>query len=236
MTSVFLATPTTRDLSVQYVTSLWQTQIRAAATWMPVVGQALDVGRNILVERFLKSGMDFLLMHDSDATWNQGAVQRLVDRNLPVVTAVIFQRKIPTVPTIGIAAGKSPEGHQMYGFTHTINRVLEKVERDGMPEDKNELLYPKSPDDLEEIDGAGAHFMLIRRDVVEAIRAPWYQNTSINAGEDFYFCRQVKAAGIKMYVDYSVFTGHVVGPGLEIGIRQFLMFRDKVKLGEAWIM
>lgn len=236
MATVFLGTPSTRDFSPQYVTALWQTRVKGPTAWHPVMGQSLDVGRNAVVRRFLEHGYDFLLMHDSDATWHPDAIQRLVDRNLPAVTGVIFKRQIPTVPTIGIEAGKSVEGSQMYGFAHTINRILEKVERDGVPEDQNALLYPERPDDIEEIDGAGAHFMLIRRDVLVKMKEPWYQNTSLNAGEDFDFCRRLKRAGFKLYVDYSVFTGHVVGPGLDIGLKQFLMFRDREKLEVSWIM
>lgn len=231
---IYLGTPTTRDFSAQYVSSLWQTRIYGGAAWTPVLGQAIDIGRNSVVKRFLQTDFEYLLMHDSDATWHPDAVMRLASRNLPVVTAVIFKRGLPTVPTIGVYAGQSTEGHQMYGFAHTVNRILDKVERDGL--EVNEMLYPEKPDDIEEIDGCGAHFCLIRRDVIEAIPAPWYACSTVNGGEDFDFCRKVHKAGFKMYVDYSVFTGHVVGPGVEIGAKEFLMFRDKERINEPWIM
>jgi GT2 family glycosyltransferase len=235
MTTVYIGTPATRDFSAQYVSSLWQTRIAASAAWVPVVGQAIDLGRNTICKRFLTSGFDYLLMHDNDATWHPDAIQRLVDRALPVVSGIIFKRALPTVPTIGVYAGTSVDGHQMYGFARTINRILDKVEKEGIPEEKNELLYPEQPDDIQEIDGAGAHFMLIRRDVIEAIQYPWYECSTTNGGEDFDFCRKVHKAGFKMYVDYSVFTGHVVGPGVEIGLQQFLLYRDK-HAEEPWVM
>lgn len=235
MPDVFIATPTTRDFSVQYVSSLWQTRIHGAAHWTAISGQAIDIGRNLLIKSFLKSGMDYLLMHDSDATWHPEAIDRLLSRNLPVVTAIIFKRSLPTVPTIGKLVGVGVTGAFMYGFADTMNKIVEKCEREHVAADTpNELLFDACEDDVHEIDGCGAHFYAIRRDVLEAIGDNWYQETSTNGGEDFAFCRKVQQAGFKLYADYSVFTGHVVGPGVEIGVREFMLFRDRVKADVPW--
>lgn len=235
MPSIYLGCPTTRDFSAQYVKSLWTSRFPGPMWWEPVIGQAVDLARNLIVEKFLKTNFDFLLMHDSDATWHPEAVKRLVSRNLPVVTGVIFLRKIPTIPTIGKYAGVDVEGHHLYSFADTCNRISERLDREGLTGDfDNVQLFGESRDDLQEVDGYGAHFCLIRRDVLEAIKFPYYQCSSLNGGEDFYFCRQVQAAGFKSYVDYSVFTGHVAGPGIEFGAREFIAFRDKTKLQTIW--
>lgn len=233
MNGVFLGTPVTRDLSVAYVTSLWMTKYDGLMHWQPTIGQAIDIARNQVVSCFLNTDYEFLLMHDSDASWHPEAVMRLAERNLPAVTGVIFSRDLPTVPTIGIYAGVDPSGYHTYSWAHTLDRLI-KMGKDLPPDFKNEWLFDKHKDDIEEIDGAGAHFMLIRRDVLEKTEYPWYQCSSINAGEDFYFCRKIKETGFKLYVDYSVLTGHSVGPGLEIGMKQFLMFTDKKRNSGKW--
>jgi glycosyltransferase involved in cell wall biosynthesis len=236
MANVWLGTPTTRDFPAQYVRSLMQTRLDGLLGFDAVVGQAIDVGRNAVVQHFLqRAEFDYLLMHDSDATWHPEAVQRLAARNLPVVSAIIFKRGLPTVPTIGKQVGVSPQGTTMYSFADTVNRILEKVEQSRLPQDfSNELLFEEQPDDLVEVDGAGAHFMLLRRDVLEKIGYPWFACTSTNGGEDFDFCRRVKRAGFKLYADFSIFTGHVVGAGMEIGLKEFLLFRDKTKVETLW--
>jgi cellulose synthase/poly-beta-1,6-N-acetylglucosamine synthase-like glycosyltransferase len=235
--NIFLATPTTRNFSYQYVSSLHATRIHGGLQWQPVVGQAIDNGRNIIVRNFLKSNCDYLLMHDSDATWHPDAIQRLVDRNLPMVSAVIFMRRLPTVPSVGHRVSHGPQGELMYSFAASVNRILDIMEREKLPEDfRNELVLDKHPDDLQEIDGCGAHFMLIRRDVLEAVRGPWFECTTASAGEDFDFCRKVKAAGFPIYCDFSVFTGHVAGDGIEIGLKEFMLFRDKAKADQVWTM
>ena len=235
MTDVFIGTPTTRDFSPQYTTCLFRSRIHGRAYFTYVYGQAIDIGRNAVVQSFLKTDFEYLLMHDSDATWHEDAIERLASRKLPVVTAVIFKRCVPTVPTIGKFCGLSAGGHHMYSFADTMNRIIDRYQREKQgPENHNEQVFKEQPDDLQEIDGCGSHFMLIRRDVLEKIGAPWFECTSPNAGEDFDFCRKVQKAGFKLYVDYSVFTGHIAGPGLEIGAREFMLFKDKTSFDTAW--
>ncbi len=241
MANIWLGTPTTRDFSAQYVSSLVLTRIHGLMAWDPVIGQAIDLGRNTVISRFLKDPQfEYLLMHDSDATWHPDAVERLASRDLPVVTGVIFKRSLPTVPTIGTRVSTGPAGESLYGFGGTINRIVSKIKQEqaaGRLGNKfaNELLFDPQPDDLEEIDGCGAHFCLIRRDVLEAVTFPWYECTTPNGGEDFDFCRKVQRAGFKMYVDYSVFTGHVAGPGIELGVNQFLQSWNGAEVPTTWI-
>lgn len=227
MPSVFLGTPSTREFSAAYVSSLWLTRFDGPAAWHTIGGQAIDIARNMIIKTFLSSGMDFLLMHDSDASWHPEAPARLVSRNLPVVTGIIFKRALPTFPTIGKDVGPSVQGDgtHLYNFAGTLKRINEIIDREKLTDAaKNELLFEPRAGDIQEIDGAGAHFMLIRRDVLEKIKEPWYQCTNPNAGEDFDFCRKVQAAGFKLYVDYSVFTGHIAGPAFEIGLREYILY------------
>ncbi len=222
--SVYAACPSTRDFSAQYVESLWLTRYHGRLGWTPIVGQDIATARNLICERFLKSGFDYLLMHDSDATWHPEAISRLVSHAAPVVTGIIFMRRLPPVPSIGEkVGGATVEGAQMYSFKKTVERI-QQMDRTGAfrNETRNEILLPEL-NSLEKIDGAGAHFMLIRRDVIEKIRAPWYVPSALNAGEDFDFCRRVQKAGFELYADWSVFTGHVAGPGITLGVREFLM-------------
>lgn len=237
MPKVLMGAPTTRDLPIPYVRSLWTTEIKGTIAWDVVYGQAVDLGRNTLVDRFLTkyTDFDYLLMHDTDATWAPGAVQRLLDRDKPVISGIIFKRSIPTVPTLGKFSSISVDGHYMYSFKDTCNSIVDMVDQSGAEITKNEMLLDIQPGQVREIDAAGAHFMLIRRDVLEKIGENWYECTRLNAGEDFHFCRKVQAAGYKLYADFSVFTGHHVGGNMEIGFREWMLYRDKEKLETEWI-
>lgn len=223
MPSVYAACPSTRDFSVQYVESLFLTRYPGPMAWSALLNQDIQTARNLICERFLKSGMDFLLMHDSDATWHPDAIARLASRNLPAVTGMIFMRRIPPIPSVGQHTAIYADGSHIYSFGETVNRLL-AMNKAGRFNDcsRNEILFDPRADDLQEIDGAGAHFMLIRRDVIEKIGSPWYVCTEHNSGEGFDFCRRAQAAGFKLYADWSVFTGHVAGPGITLGVREFL--------------
>lgn len=231
MPRVFIGTPRTRQYDGAYVRSLVGGNL-AGCYWDEVPGQPADIARNILVDRFQKKKeYDFIALVDSDATWHPEAINRLASRNLPFVCGIFFRRDIPPVPTIGIYAGVSLQGNITYDFGYTIRHVLAHVQRHeiGLEAD-NELVLPETENDLIPIDGCGGHFILIRRDVIEAIKPPWFQNTTVSAGEDFDFCRKVETAGFKMYADLSVYTGHIVGEGINFGLRQFLMFYHNTDL------
>ncbi len=228
MTTVLLGTPTTRDFDALHVSCLLQTDMdKMTSIWYPVVGQSIDVGRNIIVDFALKTKEkpDFLMFIDSDATWHPGAVKRLISRNLPVVTGVIFKRGLPPVPTFGTYAGRNAENDHMYNFGKMSDEIIKRTtERKFDLQTENALLLDKKDDDLVEIDGTGMHFCCIRRDVLEKIKPPRFTRTSWLAGEDFDFCRKVREAGIKIYADFSVYTGHIFSAGMEEGLREFLAF------------
>ena len=95
----------------------------------------------------------------------------------------------------------------------------------------NAVTFPKEYDDIEEKDGCGMHFTMIRRDVLEALEPPYFVTGSeTGAGEDYYFCQQAQKAGFKIHWDKSVYTGHSSGENYDHGLVQFLWI-DKLVNG-----
>jgi len=227
---VMLGTPVRSGFPTDYVKSLWSTRLRASTMWYPVSGLAVDVARNVIVEYFLKhSKSDYLVMHDSDATWHPDAIARLIALDLPFVSAVIYQRAFPTVPFIGYVGEVRDNGETVYSFQHAAGRVID-VALANRYEPKEERAVLFDSDVVEEIDGCGAHFAVIRRDVLEAVEPPYYLVTHPpSGGEDFYFCRKVKEAGFGVYVNYAVHTGHIAGDGVTIGLREFMLYSYRGK-------
>lgn len=221
---VMLGVPTTRGFPVEYVKSLWGTRIKAETHWFAASGLAIDVARNLIVEKFLESRCDYLIMHDSDATWHPDAPARLIACDVPMITAVVYQRRFPTVPFAGIFK-EERDGETVYSFEHAAGRVIDVAVKNGYQPSDNPIPPLFDEDVIEEIDACGSHFVCIRRDVLERVEPPYYSITHRpSAGEDFYFCRKVKAAGFPIYVNYAVHTGHVAGDGLVIGLREFMLY------------
>lgn len=125
----------------------------------------------------------------------------------------------------------------MYAFTGSKNKIVEVISKNfgELPVKKNDFTLPFELNHLQEVDGCGAHFFLVKREVLEAIPYPWFQCTRDSAGEDFDFCRKVKKAGFKIYADFGLYTGHNVGGAVDIGVKEFLKFSDKQE-DTLWIM
>lgn len=248
MTSIMVATPHTRPFDEQYVASLLYMQKPEMMFWSPLAGQAVDHARNILAGRFLKQPEEpeFLLFADSDATWHPEAVMRMASYNLPMVTGCIYRRGLPPNPTFGINAGVNEGGHHVYSFGWAIKQILEVAEKENLGLDApNECILGQPGEYVKEIDGCGMHFCMVRRDVLVKLAemlarpyVPFFQCTAGHAaGEDFDFCRKVQAAGFKIYADFGIHTGHVIGPGIEVGVRELLAFykyNAEVAAKELW--
>lgn len=63
-------------------------------------------------------------------------------------------------------------------------------------------------DELVEVQHAGSSGMLIRRRVLEAVEAPWFELGN-GVSEDVMFCRKAKEAGFQIHVDMGVRLGHI---------------------------
>jgi hypothetical protein len=61
-------------------------------------------------------------------------------------------------------------GHALFNSQFTIEAIKNHAEMMGVgPDTPNELCLPKTESDLFEVDGCGAHFLMIRRDVLEKL-------------------------------------------------------------------
>lgn len=71
-------------------------------------------------------------------------------------------------------------------------------------------VFTDIPDDeaIMEIDTCGAGCMMIRREVLEKVKPPWFSFSAWGLNEDWNFCKKAKSEGIRICVDLSVMTGH----------------------------
>jgi hypothetical protein len=183
-------------------------------------GLGVEQARNLLVERFLKTPADWLLMVDRDAVLHPQTALRLMSWNEPIVAALAFTRNTPPMPTV--FAEPSPydvaHGSQIVGYRvqweETRTWVAAHVE---LHEDGAAMMDDRPDDALVRVDFTGMHCTLIRRDVLEGLcPGPWFERVHPiggprGAGEDYYFCRKAAEAGYATYVDRSVQAGHLAG-------------------------
>lgn len=155
-------------------------------------GLSVDQARNNIATRFLKDkDSNYLLFLDSDMIFSPNFVDHLLDVDADVVTGLAFKKWYPHYPTIYTYDGKD--------FKSIID-------------------YPQNK--VIEIDGCGMACCLIKKEVIEKIKQPWFKFEEIRKpeleqifvlSEDLVFCKKVKKAGFTIKCDTGLVCGHVGG-------------------------
>lgn len=203
--------------------------------WLTFVGLAKEQQYNVIAKRGYSPGeaaraifRDFLatqdthiLMLDDDATLAPETLNRLMSRNLPVVGALTWTRGLPPAPTIwrgvgGVAGDFITWRTRVDDVVKWLERVEVGSEVRSNQNNSALVLNYNPPDALSRTDNIGFHCVLIRRDVVETIGEPFCEETKQGVHEDFDFSARAICAGFDLYVDKTVFSGHIssraIGP------------------------
>ena len=162
MDKVFVAIPNTGTLRTELVQWLMMMDIK------PFMPQARphDYCRNIIVDEFLKSDCDYLLMIDSDVV-PQNNVLEMVKNNVPVCSAFVRTNVNGELIPVGMTKNKD-------GYYHD---------------------YKHSKPNLHKVDAVGTGCIMIKRTVLESMEKPYfkfvYKNGMLTNGEDFDFCDRI---------------------------------------------
>ena len=162
------------------------------------IDEQFDVSRsrNSIVKKMLEENFTHLFFLDSDMYFvpsQREALLNLLKHDLPVVSGLYYNRGPPHFPImLFLSEDKPPKFKYQYC---------------------SEEDYPKNQ--LVKVDACGAGCLLIKREVLEKMRPPWFLYT-LWAGEDVYFCLKCRTLGYDVYVDTGVtplhFIESVVGP------------------------
>jgi hypothetical protein len=173
-----------------------------------VQGNVLVFQRNETIGRM--EG-DWILLIDSDMTWQPGDIKTLVETrekfDLDIVSGLCFQRGDPHQPTMYMSNKRAPDPDPSWsGYT---------------------FLEEWDDDSAVEVDATGMAFSLIHKRVFDrilmkktgegfpelevrnAMPPPPFFRWDGEFGEDFLFCRDAQEAGCRIFVDTSVKIGHV---------------------------
>ncbi len=137
----------------------------------------------------MAEGCTHILFIDSDMTFPQDMVQRLLKHDKEIVAANCARRRMPTGPTA-----------QLYKENGERELVWTMPESTG----------------LQVVGSVGMGVMLIKANVFKALAEPWFETPWRHdkrgyIGEDVYFCQKAAAAGFKIWIDHDVSKeiGHI---------------------------
>lgn len=133
----------------------------------------------------LELGATHLLFWDDDVIPPPDGLYRLLAHDVDIVSGFYTTRHAPVTPV---------------AFRLTEGGSYQSIE--------------EFHDGLQEVDGIGAGFVLIKRRVFEQMEPPWFQfictpDVRRNISEDLYFCRMAQQAGFRIHLDFDVQCQHI---------------------------
>ena len=147
------------------------------------IGVDIAFGREMLVDQATAWQAEYILWLDDDHVFPPDALIRLLTLNLPFVAAIARIRVDGDVETV---------------FSNAFQG--------------DRMVIPAADGGVEEVDAVGLGICLMRTAALHGIQRPFFQfDTASMVGEDIYFCRKLRAAGVKLHVDHSLSreVGHI---------------------------
>ena len=182
LNNTMIAVPNTGTLHTRLVEWL----LRQKAIINLSNARPLAHNRNLIVDEFLKSETEHLLMVDSDIVPPVNVLD-MIDNDVDICSAF----------------ARIPKGRELIPVGMVKNE-------DGYHHD-----YKHSAPGLHKVDAVGTGCILIRRNVFEVMKKPYFQfvyneDGFIANGEDFNFCDKAKEAGFDIYFDSRYRCQHYV--------------------------
>lgn len=144
----------------------------------------IDDMRNQIALQALQARCTHVIMMDADQTYHTQTIPRLLSHRLPVVGCLVHCRYPPFHPTLFRKTGTEYENITSW-----------------------------EPDALVEVDQTGTGCLLFDTEVFRAMPYPWFRFRTNGAGdvvgEDYGFCRDLRARGYRIFVDTSIPAGHL---------------------------
>lgn len=156
----------------------WDTYITTESTYLPDA-------RNTIHADFLQTGLEWLVMLDSDVIPPRGFLHRLLIDKKPMVGG--WYRKKTIDPALRYPV--------VYTYSHTDEKGVPRYD-----------IRQEPGKGLEKVEAAGAGVWLMHRSVALAIGESPYNME--RGGEDLELCRKVYAAGFEIWIDWEIDCGH----------------------------
>ena len=143
--------------------------------------------RQDMTDRFLETDADYMLWIDDDNIPPEDGLIRLIENKKDIIGGLYFKRRPPYEPLI----------------------MMKR--RQGIGSERRADIYRKNTSKPFKVHSTGFGFILIKREVLEMMRAMRVAHFSmkVGLGEDIWFCVQAQGAGFDIWIDPNVEVGHL---------------------------
>lgn len=145
----------------------------------------LEAARNEQILRFLSSPATHLYTVDSDCIPPPTALRQLLAHGKPIISSPHLARIAGEVGPMAVDRTEDGRYRQHHPMTG-----------------------------LQQVDAFGGSGILVEREAIERIGAPWFrfrydERGLLSGGEDFFFCEKAIAAGYTLWADFDCIQGHL---------------------------
>lgn len=171
-----------------FAASMTDLQMPAGSTVKWRFGWDLAQAHNALIGEMLDRDLDWIWIMGDDHVFSPDILAKLLDHDADIVVPLCLMRNAPYRPVVWV---DHPGGEP---------NLVKRIDLANHPEGG-----------LIEVAAAGSAGMLIRRSVFEFVEEPWFEaggDLTNRVGEDVYFCRKARAAGLAIYCDLDSVIGH----------------------------
>lgn len=210
---VAIRTPILGNFPGGYVKSLLEMMDGQRCSWACVENKPVDIARNKLVEEVLGASQrpDYVLFLDSDMTFPDETVSRLLAAGRDVVSGTYFARTDTPIPHAYQYSHTDEDGIVWYRSMSQEFRAYIEAHPDHVKKPGTTTLAPVE-ESLIEVDAVGGGCLLIKTEVLEAIVASGqkpFECYATGGGEDFDFCEKARKLGYKVWVDWGLQCSHI---------------------------
>lgn len=184
--TIAIGIPTVGYLHWRFAADLMGLQLPMSAKVIWQTRTMIDTARNMLAIKALEDvTVTHILMIDDDMTFETDFLMKLIAHDVDIVGGLAFKR----TPDYHPCVYKKKEGADKY--------------------------LPILPRVFQEVDIVGTGGILIKREVFEKLKYPYFEtyydkeNTDKHFSVDFDFCLKAKNAGFKLFVDPEAALGHI---------------------------
>lgn len=178
-------------------------------SYLDQTGVRTDRNRNVMIQKALEAGMDYILWLDADMVYPADIVCKYMEHKFDVIGCIYFKRKHPYDPVLYVDGTNPIKPYKM-------------IDPTSLPKDT-----------VVEVDGLGFGGVMVNCDVYKKMGDDkWMKygdnyhlpyETENQLTHDLVWCKKAKQHGHKIYVHTGVLAGHVKDQ--EIGIEDFIEAR-----------
>ena len=208
MSRVLIVVPTFENITPDTYKALWDMDKGENEVLFEFVrGYDCAAARNKAAKKALELNADYLMMVDNDVTPPKDALVNLMSHGERVVSGFYMHRSADTSETTNRTCAcklLKPDGLPYFNYPLESEWTAEELR------EKRE-----NGEYLVKIHGGGMGCILIKTDVFDEMRYPWFEWCIFPGeigmlSEDLYFCENLKNECIPIYVDTRVACGHLM--------------------------